>query len=68
MPIRFANSTVVIRMFAYPLVFSYQHRYMADTRLAATLYAGIKGYADFLKRMGDAGKTGLVTWKKYGDW
>jgi alpha-L-rhamnosidase len=55
-------------MFAYPLVFSYQHRYMADARLAAALYSGIKGYADFLKRMADAGKTGLVTWKKYGDW
>ena len=58
-------------MFAYPLVFSYQHRYFGDTRLATTLYPGITAYADFLKRMGDSGtgKTkGLVTWKKYGDW
>ena len=55
-------------MFAYPLVFSYQHRYMADNRLATTLYPGIKAYAGFLQRMADAGTTGLVTWKKYGDW
>jgi hypothetical protein len=58
-------------MFAYPLVFSYQHRYFGDTRLATTLYPGITAYANFLKRMGDSGtgKTkGLVTWKKYGDW
>ena len=58
-------------MFAYPLVFSYQHRYFGDTRLATNLYPGISAFADFLKRMGDTGtgKTkGLVTWKKYGDW
>jgi hypothetical protein len=58
-------------MFAYPLVYSYQHRYMADTRLATTLYPGIKQYTDFLRRMAShaKGKTqGLITWKKYGDW
>jgi len=58
-------------MFAYPLVFSYQHRYFGDERIAETLYPGITAYTDFLKRMGDSGtgKTkGLVTWKKYGDW
>ena len=55
-------------MFAYPLVMSYQHRYMADTRLATALYPGIRGYADFLKGMAERGKgptKGLVTWKKY---
>jgi alpha-L-rhamnosidase len=58
-------------MFAYPLVFSYQHRYFGDTRLATSLYPGIAAYTDFLHRMGDTGKgktKGLVTWKKYGDW
>lgn len=58
-------------MFAYPLVLSYQHRYMADTRLTASLYPGIREYANFLKGMADRGKgktKGLVTWKKYGDW
>ena len=33
-----------------------QHRYMADTRLATTLYTGIREYADFLKGMADRGK------------
>ena len=46
-------------MFGYPLVFSYQHRYFADERLATELYPGIKAFADYLKRMADAGKTGM---------
>ena len=58
-------------MFAYPLVYSYQHRYMGDTRLATNLYPGIKSYVDFLRDMANRGKgktKGLITWKKYGDW
>ena len=51
-------------MFGYPLVFSYQHRYFADERLATDLYPGIKAFADYLKRMADAGKTGMLTWVK----
>jgi hypothetical protein len=51
-------------MFAYPLVFSYQHRYFADERLATELYPGVKAFANYLKRMADAGKTGMLTWKK----
>ena len=51
-------------MFGYPLVFSYQHRYFADERLAKELYPGIKAFADYLKRMADAGKTGMLTWVK----
>jgi len=55
-------------MFAFPLCFSYQHRYMGDERLAAKLWPGILSYADFLSRMASRGKTGLISWKKYGDW
>lgn len=55
-------------MFAYPLVFSYQHRYFGDTQLARTLWPGIEAYAGFLQRMAARGKTGLISWKKYGDW
>ena len=51
-------------MFGYPLVFSYQHRYFADERLATELYPGVKAFADYLKRMADAGKTGMLTWVK----
>jgi len=55
-------------MFGFPLIFSYQHRYYGDVRMATMLYPGLKEFASYLKRTADAGKIGLVTWKKYGDW
>jgi hypothetical protein len=55
-------------MFGFPLIFSYQHRYYGDERMATTLYPGLKAFANYLKRTADAGKAGLVTWYKYGDW
>eukprot|EP00040_Diaphanoeca_grandis_P012333 m.62571 g.62571 ORF g.62571 m.62571 type:complete len:1144 (-) comp23173_c0_seq2:336-3767(-) len=55
-------------MFAYPLVFSYQYRYFGDKRLVQTLWGGIQSYTDFLVGMASRGKSGLVSWKKYGDW
>lgn len=55
-------------MFAFPLVYSYQYRYFSDTRLATKMYSNVRAFADFLSRMASHGKTGLVTWKKYGDW
>eukprot|EP00658_Telonema_sp_P-2_P008650 TRINITY_DN1326_c0_g1_i14.p1 TRINITY_DN1326_c0_g1~~TRINITY_DN1326_c0_g1_i14.p1 ORF type:complete len:749 (-),score=116.16 TRINITY_DN1326_c0_g1_i14:385-2631(-) len=55
-------------MFAFPLVYSYQHRYMGEIQLAARLFPAIQDYAQFLVRMAGRGNTGLVSWKKYGDW
>lgn len=43
-------------------------RYFGDERLAEALWPGIRSYADFLMRMAASGKSGLVSWKKYGDW
>ena len=51
-------------MFGYPLIFSYQHRYYGDARMATTLYPGLVALANYLQRTADAGKTGLVTWYK----
>eukprot|EP00041_Stephanoeca_diplocostata_P036268 m.1315125 g.1315125 ORF g.1315125 m.1315125 type:complete len:1170 (+) comp24835_c0_seq70:89-3598(+) len=55
-------------MFAYPLVYSYQVRYFADMRLGHELWPGIEAYVGFLTSMANRGKSGLISWKKYGDW
>ena len=55
-------------MFAYPLVYSYVHRYLGDKRLARELYPGIKAFSEFLITFASKSKTGLVTWAKTGDW
>ena len=55
-------------MLAYPLVYSYVHRYLGDKRLARELFPGIKAFSEFLIRFASKSKTGLVTWAKTGDW
>merc|ERR1711937_783189 len=55
-------------MIAYPLVYSYQHRYFADGRLARSLWPRIQSYVGFLQNVAKHGKSGLVTWHRYGDW
>jgi hypothetical protein len=41
---------------------------MGDLTLGRKLWPGIQAYADFLVGMASRGKSGLVSWKKYGDW
>ncbi len=36
--------------------------------LVQRLSSNLKAYGGFLQRMASRGKTGLVSWKKYGDW
>ena len=52
-------------MVAFPLVYSLQHRYLGDARLASELYPNIRSYTDFLQRTGHGG---LVTFSQFGDW
>ena len=54
--------------FIYDWVLRYQYRYFSDVRLATKMYPNLKLFASFLSDMAARGKTGLVSWKKYGDW
>ena len=49
-------------------MYSYQQRYFGDRRLSSELWPGIQSYVGFLKGMASRGKSGLVSWAKYGDW
>ena len=55
-------------MFAFPLVFSYVHRYYGSQEFARQTWPHLQAYAMWLQRMAGTSKTGLISWYKYGDW
>ena len=54
---------------AYPLVFSLQHRYMADASLARSMFPGIRKYVGFMDWVArNSTVSGLTSFVQFGDW
>lgn len=54
---------------AYPLLFSLQHRYMADANLARKMFPGVRRYVRYLDWVArNSTVSGLVSFVQFGDW
>lgn len=54
---------------AYPLLFSLQHRYMADIDLARKMFPGVLKYVSYLDWVArNSTVSGLVSFVQFGDW